>query len=130
MTRPQRDIRQRSNGKITFFGGYDPLEKKLVMIPMESHNSSGFCHILDLIRLEFLTRDYNHLIMIMDNARIHTSKFTSRYFDDDSQIDIFYLSTYSPELNPIEICFKHYSNELLNNSSFNTKEELISDTTT
>lgn len=130
MTRPQREIRQPSKGKIMFLGGYDPLEKKLAMIPMETHNSSGFCHALDLIRLEFLTRDYNHLIMIMDNARIHTSKFTRQYFDDDPQIDIFYLPTYSPELNPIEICFKHYSNELLNNSSFNTKEELISDTTT
>lgn len=125
---PQRDIRQKSNGKITFLGAYNKKDKKLVMEPMESHDSYGFCQAMDWITLEFLKPPFNHLIVVLDNAPIHHSEYTKRYFDDQSNIDVFFLPTYSPELNPIEICFKHYKHELLENNSFSNKEELIHST--
>lgn len=125
---PIRDVRQKSYGKISFLGGYDKINKYLSMIPMESNNSESFCKALDEIRFEFIQKSFNHLILVMDNATIHHSDYTKEYFKDDRQIEFFYLPTYSPELNPIEIVFKHYSDELLMNNSYSNKKEIIEET--
>ena len=125
-TVPQmRDVRQPIKKKIIFLGGYDRKTSELKMIPMEGNASTYFCDGLDSLRLEFLTKDYQKLFLILDNAKIHKSKETLQYLDADPAIDYFFLPTYSPELNPIEICFRNYSKELLENSSFTSKEDII-----
>ena len=124
-----RDIRQPIKKKITFLGGYDAKNNELKMIPMEGNASTYFCDGLDTLRLEFLTKDYSKLFLILDNARIHKSKETLQYLDSDPAIEYFFLPAYSPELNPIEICFRNYSNELLENASFISKEDIIERTT-
>ncbi len=125
---PIRDPRQKSYGKVKFLGGYDKMNNNLSMIPMESGNSESFCKALDEIRFKFIQGSVNNLILVMDNATIHHSEFTKKYYKDDNQMEFFYLPTYSPELNPIEIVFKHYSNELLMNNSYINKDDLIEDT--
>lgn len=125
---PARDVRQRSLGKVTFLGGYDPQTRELVMVPMTSPTSEGFCDALEYLRLDFLKDPYNHLIFVMDNASIHRSRFTRQYLAQMPQIDYCYLPPYSPELNPIEICFKHYQQEVLDCSSFTSLQELLDQT--
>ena len=124
-----RDVRQPTKKKILFLGGYDAKSKELKMIPMEGNASTYFCDGLDTLRLEFLTKGYQKLLLILDNARIHKSKETLQYLDSDPAIEYFFLPAYSPELNPIEICFRNYSKELLENASFKSKEDIIESTT-
>lgn len=123
-----RDIRQKSEGKVQFLGGYDPLTKDFEMIPMEEDSSYAFCQCMDMIRLEFLTQDYNYLIVVFDNDPIHCSYFTKEFFDKDPQMDCFFLPTYSPELNPIERVFENYTREYLDNRIITSVEQLIGNT--
>ena len=113
---------------MNFLGGYDPKVKKLSMIPMEGNASTYFCDAFDLIRLEFLTTDYTKVLIVLDNARIHTSRETLKYLNEDKRIEYFFLPAYSPELNPIEICFRNYSKEILENGSFTSEKDIIEET--
>ena len=47
---------------------------------------------------------------VMDNAPIHKSKKASRCFREE-QVDVLFLPTYSPDLNPIETVFGIYKKE-------------------
>jgi transposase len=96
---------------------------------MEGNASTYFCDGLDTLRLEFLTKVYQKLLLILDSAMVHKSKETLQYLDSDPAIEYFFLPAYSPELNPIEICFRIYSKELLENTSFKSKENIIESTT-
>ncbi|MFW9928134.1 MAG: IS630 family transposase [Candidatus Thorarchaeota archaeon] len=125
-----REVRQPTKRKLMFLGGYDPKEEKLTMIPMEGNASTYFCDAFDILRLEFLTRQYSKLLIILDNARIHSSSETLSYFNDDERIEYFFLPAYSPELNPIEICFRNYCHELLANASFHSPSDVIEATNT
>ena len=64
----------------------------------------------------------------MVNESIHKSKYTTEFLKNQRKVDVFFLPTYTPELNPIEICFRNYSKELLENASFKSKEDIIEST--
>ncbi len=53
-----------------------------------------------------------HLTFVMDNAAIHKIKEVDDYFEGLSHDhNVHYIPPYSPQLNPIELCFstwKHY----------------------
>lgn len=123
-----REKRQKSLGKIQFLGGYNPKTRDLSMVPMEEDSSWAFCQAMDWIRLHFLKPPFNQLVIVLDNDSIHKSHYTRNFFKDDPSIDLIYLPPYSPELNPIEICFKHYQNEKLNNGTFSSIQQLIDET--
>ena len=44
---------------------------------------------------------------VLDNAPIHQSKLTREFFHKEN-LDILFLPTYSPDLNPIETVWAHY----------------------
>lgn len=125
-TKPQtRDYRQKSYGKVTFLGAFDPLDYELAMYPMETNNSTFFRHQLQLVKMDFLGDGYTKLLLVMDNAPWHRSKETLEHLTDEPQVEYFFLPTYSPELNPIERCFGSYTRECLNHGRFISKKQLI-----
>jgi transposase len=126
---PVREVRQKSRGKIAFLGGYDPNTEQLEMFPLEDLTAFSFCQTMELIKMVFLKNNYNRLLIILDNASRHRAFQTMEYFDNDPQIDYFFLPAYSPELNPIERCFGSYTRECLNNGTFYSKNDVIERTT-
>lgn len=46
------------------------------------------------------------VIIILDNTSIHKSKKVKNYLKRHKQIHLFYLPTYSPEYNPVELFWK------------------------
>jgi hypothetical protein len=71
-----RDARQKSKGKISFLGGYDPKNKELEMFPMEANSAKQFCQTMSLIRMKFLTKGIRELLVISDNVSWHKAKIT------------------------------------------------------
>ena len=61
----------------------------------------------------------------MDNAFIHKSKYTTVFLNNQKKVDVFFLPPYSPELNPIELCFNQYQRELVNNYSYHAGSSLF-----
>ena len=57
---------------------------------------------------EVLEQTSQHLILIQDGARYHTSKAMNTFFDKHSErLTVFQLPRYSPELNPIEYLWRN-----------------------
>ena len=123
-----KDKRQKHLGKVMFLGAFDPEDYLFSMSFMSTHNSKGLCESLDVIINRFLVPPYNKLLLVMDNSFLHHSNYTKEFLEKYPQVEKFFLPTYSPELNPIELCFNHYQRELINNGTFYSGLHLILET--
>ena len=56
---------------------------------------------------EVLAQTDQHIILIQDGAKYHTSKGTKQFFEEQAKrLSVFQLPTYSPDFNPIEKLWK------------------------
>jgi transposase len=65
-----------------------------------------------------------HVVVVMDQARPHTSKMTKAYIDSQARLHVFYLPPYSPDWNPDEKVWNHLKNHELKAHRARTKQEL------
>lgn len=65
-----------------------------------------------------------HLVVVMDQARPHTSRKTKGYIESQPRLHVFYLPSYSPDWNPDEKVWNHLKNHELKSHQAKTKEEL------
>ena len=65
-----------------------------------------------------------HLVVVMDQARPHTSKKTQNYIARQKRLHVFYLPPYSPDWNPDEQVWNHLKHQELKGHQAKTKEEL------
>ena len=57
---------------------------------------------------EVLTKTHQHLIIIQDGARYHTSQAMQQFFDHQAdRLSVYQLPAYSPEFNPIEYLWRN-----------------------
>jgi putative transposase len=73
-----------------------------------------------LVFLELVRRENQRaprIFIILDNARIHTASAVKRRAEE-LKISLVYLPPYSPDLNPIEFCWKDMKRELSRILSF------------
>lgn len=70
---------------------------------------SFLAYILEMVRSGFMTPGD---VLVLDNARIHSTDYCE-YLSDTLwtmvHVRVIYLPAYSPELNPIELCFNYFS---------------------
>jgi transposase len=81
--------------------------------------------------IEFLGQMLNHhktrhLVVVMDQARPHTSNATTKYIASQRRLHVFYLPKYSPDWNPDEKVWNHLKHQELKAHRAKTKEELKS----
>ncbi len=65
-----------------------------------------------------------HLVVVMDQARPHTSQMTKAYIASQARLHVFYLPKYSPDWNPDEKVWNHLKHHELKAHKAKTKEEL------
>jgi len=65
-----------------------------------------------------------HLVVVMDQARPHTSKKTKAYIESQTRLHVFYLPKYSPDWNPDEKVWNHLKHQELTRHQAKTKNEL------
>jgi transposase len=65
------------------------------------------------------------IIIILDNATIHKSKKVKQYLQRHQQLHLFYLPTYSPEYNPVELFWKWLKPKVYGFSAFGGIKELV-----
>lgn len=72
-----------------------------------------------------LEKNKQHIILIQDGARYHTSKESSKFFmDNHDRLTVFQLPSYSPDYNPIEKLWKKIKQSHIHLHYFPTFEEL------
>lgn len=89
------------------FGGYDWQTDQVHAIHHPKRNSEGFCRFIDHLLNEVYPQQ--KVILVMDNARIHTSKMSQAALDlYADQMQVVYLPKYCPFFNPIERFWQHF----------------------
>lgn len=57
-------------------------------------------------------------VFILDNAGFHKTQCVRKLLDNNPQISVEYIPPYSPELNPIETCWKVTKNAVTKSQYF------------
>lgn len=74
---------------------------------------------------ERLRKIYGKIIFIVDRARWHTAHIVEEYVAAHAEdIKLLFLPRTSPDMNPVEECWRQTRNETTGNIAYNTVEEL------
>ena len=80
--------------------------------------------VIEFLRQMLRHHQRRHLVVVMDQARPHTSKKTQAFIDDQKRLHIFHLPPYSPDWNPDEKVWNYLKHEELKSHQAKTKDEL------
>ena len=76
--------------------------------------------------LSVLAQTTEHLYLIQDGARYHTSKAMQEFFaQQQDRLTVFQLPSYSPDFNPIEYLWRNVKKQATHNKYFAQFQELI-----
>jgi transposase len=65
-----------------------------------------------------------HLVVVMDQAKPHTSKKTRSFVDSQDRLHVFHLPAHSPDWNPDEQVWNHLKHQELKGHRARTKEQM------
>ena len=89
---------------------------------VERFNSERYQAFLSQV----LDQTSQHLILIQDGAKYHTSKAIRAFFvEHQDRLAVFQLPSYSPDYNPIEFLWKKMKQRATHNQYFSTFEALV-----
>lgn len=75
--------------------------------------------------LERLRKIYQKIIFIIDRATWHTAKIVQKYFKKHAAtLRVEYFPITSPDLNPVEECWRQTRKNVTNNTAFNETKKL------
>jgi transposase len=76
--------------------------------------------------LRVLSHTTEHLFLIQDGAKYHTSKATKQFFaQHQDRLTVFQLPSYSPDYNPIEYLWRKTKKRATHNKYFEQFQEII-----
>jgi transposase len=80
--------------------------------------------VIDFLKQLLRQHRRRHIIVVMDQAKPHTSKMTRAFIESRRRLHVFYLPPYSPDWNPDEKVWNHLKNHELKAHRATTKQEL------
>jgi transposase len=80
--------------------------------------------VIDFLSQMLRHHPRRHLVVVMDQARPHTSKKTTSFIDSQRRLHVFPLPKYSPDWNPDEKVWNHLKHQELKGHRAKTKDEL------
>jgi transposase len=82
--------------------------------------------VISFLRQMLRHHPRRHLIIVMDQAKPHTSAKTRDFVASEKRLHVFYLPPYSPDWNPDEKVWNHLKHQELKSHQAKTKGELKS----
>jgi transposase len=80
--------------------------------------------VIDFLKQLLRQHPSRHVVVVMDQARPHTSKMTRAFIESRPRLHVFYLPPYSPDWNPDEKVWNHLKNHELKAHRATNKQEL------
>ena len=80
--------------------------------------------VIDFLKQLLRQHPSRHIVVVMDQAKPHTSKMTTAFIESKARLDVFYLPPYSPDWNPDEKVWNHLKNHELKAHRATNKQEL------
>ena len=100
------------------YGAVDYMTGAIVFQTSEHKDSASFCSLAKAI-LNHYRDDSRRIVVVLDNYIIHSSKITrSCLAGMRGRLSPFFLPTYSPHLNCIELLWKHLRRTVTHNHLF------------
>lgn len=107
------------------FGAVDYITGTIVFQTSEHKNSASFCELAKTI-LSHYSADPRRIVIVLDNYIIHSSKITGSCLAGmRDRVSTFFLPTYSPHLNCIELLWKHLRRTVTHNHLFEGVQALV-----
>jgi len=113
--------RQKTRGRVELAAAYFPHTGRIFTRFSEKKSSRELIELLKEVRSQYPD---GKLYVILDNHRMHKSKELKAHLAVDCAIELVYTPTTSSWLNAIEQVFASIQKWVLNNSSFQTVEEV------
>jgi transposase len=88
---------------MTLFGALHVATQKFYWMQAEKGNSRLF---IQFLRQLHQTHPNKTLLLILDNGPIHKSKRIIKFLAEHDWVKLYFLPSYSPEYNPIELFWK------------------------
>jgi transposase len=85
--------------------------------------------VIDFLKQLLREHPGRHIVVVMDQAKPHTSKMTKAFIASRPRLHVFYLPPYSPDWNPDEKVWNHLKNHELKAHRATNKQELYELTT-
>jgi transposase len=80
--------------------------------------------VIDFLKQLLREHPGRHVVVVMDQAKPHTSKMTKAFIESRPRLHVFYLCPYSPDWNPDEKVWNHLKNHELKAHRATNKQEL------
>ena len=115
--------------KVSIFGAMGR-NGQLITLEKETFDAETFRLFLEkLLREAEIGRKEDgrkkKILLVLDNARYHHAKILQPWLEEVSDLlELFFLSPYSPDLNPIEMLWKKTRRNVTHNRFFNSLQEL------
>lgn len=107
---------------LTYFGCLNLRTQKFYWKKSKKSGSDSFIWFLTQLRQKTPEKQ---IAIILDNASIHKSGKVKKYLKRHPRIRLFYLPTYAPEYNPVELFWKWIKPKVYGFSAFGGISELI-----
>jgi len=109
-------------------GAVDPIGGNLHVALTDGLKTEQFQHFLEGLLARYLPS--KRLVIVLDNARVHHAKQLSPFLESNKdRLELLFLPPYSPDLNPMEWCWKFLRKEVTHNTFFpnfkNLKREIV-----
>ena len=100
-------------------GTVDPLAGRVHVAFSETLKADQFQHFLEGLIARY--PGDNKILLVLDNARAHHSKELKPFLEDyKDKLELMFLPSYSPDLNPMEWFWKFLRKEVTHNTFFET----------
>ena len=110
-----------NRGSIAVSSAISPAGRMLFRIEKKTVNSETF---IDFLKQIMRNHKWRKIIIITDNSKVHTSAMTKEFLDQNkSRFAVYFLPTYSPDLNPDEEVWKYLKNVKLEAHQARNKKE-------
>ena len=80
--------------------------------------------VIDFLKQLLRQHPSRHVVVVMDQAKPHTSKMTKAFIESRARLHVYYLPPYSPDWNPDEKVWNHLKNHELKAHRATNKQEL------
>lgn len=110
------------------WGAVDPVTGRTVRVIHHRRNNVGFRRLLAAISRAYELPDHpeRKVILFVDNDRAHDAKPVRQLLEKhDQQIQLEWLPSYSPELNPQEDIWQHMRRRVTHNHYFEQIDALL-----
>lgn len=100
-------------------GAVDPIEGKVHVAFSDTLKAQQFHHFLEGLLTRY--KDAGKILLVLDNARAHHSKELKPFLEANKEkLELLFLPSYSPNLNPMEWFWKFLRKQVTHNTFFDT----------